>query len=82
MFAEAGVKLPAGRRHALAPRTSPRRSLSAIERNRGEIDVAPLPLRAGAALAGLAPELAASVARRLGSEQITRTILESQRGSQ
>ena len=31
----------------------------AIERNRGEIDVAPVGLRAGAMAAGLAPDLAA-----------------------
>ena len=54
-------------------------SVTAIERNRGEIDVAPLPLRAGTALAGLAPELSATLARRLGSEAISRRIGAGQR---
>ena len=45
-------------------RTSPARSSAAIERNRGEIDVAPLPPRAGARIASLAPDFAARVARR------------------
>jgi hypothetical protein len=38
----------------------------AIERNRGEIDVAPVSLRAGAIAAGVAPDLAAAVSRRFG----------------
>jgi hypothetical protein len=46
--------------------------LSAIERNRGEIDVAPLPLRAGATLAGFAPELSHAITRRFGGEEIAR----------
>ena len=69
MFHDAGVKLPRVRRAPRRPRTSPRPSCAAIERDRAEIDVAPLGLRAGAAFAGLAPELsarlsAASAARR------------------
>ena len=51
------------------PRTSRRPSCSAIERDRGEVDVAPCPLRAGAVAAGLAPQTAATVQRRLGGEQ-------------
>jgi len=42
----------------------------AIESNRGEIDVAPVGLRAGTKVAGLAPDLAASVQRRLGGQRI------------
>jgi hypothetical protein len=52
--------------------------LDAIEHNRGEVDVAPLPLRASAAFAGLAPELSASLARRLGSEGIARRLAAGQ----
>jgi short-subunit dehydrogenase len=44
--------------------------LRAIERDRGEVDVAPLGLRAGAKVAGLAPDLAASVSRKLGGQRI------------
>jgi len=42
----------------------------AIEGNRGEIDVAPLGMRAGTRVAGLAPDLAAAVQRRLGGQRI------------
>ena len=43
---------------------SPPRSCCAIERNRAEVDAAPLPLRAGARVAGVAPGLAATVNKR------------------
>ena len=43
----------------------------AIERG-AEIDVAPLPLRMGAAAAGLAPELVAKVQRQLGADELAR----------
>jgi short-subunit dehydrogenase len=44
--------------------------LRAIVENRGEVDVAPLGMRAGTKVAGLAPDLAASVQRRLGAQRI------------
>jgi uncharacterized protein len=78
MFAEAGVELPSGVGTA-SPQDVARATVQAIERNRAEIDVAPLPLRAGAAFAGIAPELAARVARRLGSEGIARAMGAGQR---
>jgi len=46
--------------------------LRAIEEDRGEIDVAPLSVRAGSAIAGMAPEVAAAVQRRLGAGKIAR----------
>ena len=64
MFATPESSSPPASAHP-APRTSPARS-QAIERNRAEVDVAPLTLRAGAAFAGLAPGLAATVARKTG----------------
>jgi hypothetical protein len=51
----------------------------AIERNRAEIDVAPFALRAGAIFAGIAPQLAASVSRRLGSQEIAHAVGSTQR---
>jgi short-subunit dehydrogenase len=78
MFAEAEVKLPAGV-GTRTPEDVARAAVRAIERNRGEVDVAPLPLRAGAIFGGLAPELAGSVARRLGSQEISRQMDEGQR---
>jgi short-subunit dehydrogenase len=78
MFAEAGVKLPPGV-GTRSPDHVAQAVLAAIERNRGEVDVAPLPLRVSAAFAGLAPELAAALARRLGSEEIARQMEAGQR---
>jgi short-subunit dehydrogenase len=69
MFADAGVKLPRGV-GTRSPQDVARAVASAIERNRGEVDVAPLPLRAGAIFAGMAPEIAATVTRRSGGDEI------------
>ena len=52
----------------------------AIERDRAEIDVAPLPLRAGAAFAGLAPELSARLQRRLGGAKVAEDMARGQAG--
>jgi short-subunit dehydrogenase len=78
MFAESGVSLPPGI-GTRSPEDVARAVVRAIERNRGEIDVAPLPLRASAIFAGVAPELAGSVARRLGAEEISRGLEAGQR---
>jgi short-subunit dehydrogenase len=78
MFADADVKLPVGV-GTRTPQDVARAVVRAIERNRGEIDVAPLPVRAGVILAGAAPELAATVARRLGSDAIAREFEDFQR---
>jgi len=53
--------------------------LKAIERNRSEIDVAPVSLRVGTALAGLLPELSGRVQRRLGSLDVAEALAEGQR---
>ena len=69
MFHDTGTKLPPGM-GTVAPEAVADAVVSAIERNRGEIDVAPLSLRAGTIVAGVAPDLAASVSRRLGGSRI------------
>ncbi len=79
MFADAGVQLPRGVGKR-TPEDVARAVLGAIERDRGEVDVAPLSLRVGAMIAGLAPELAASVSRRLGSDELAREFEVGQRG--
>ena len=79
MFADADVSLPSGV-GTRSPEDVAHAVIVAIERNRGEIDVAPLALRAGAAFAGLAPELAASVSRRMGSHEISRQMHVGQSG--
>jgi short-subunit dehydrogenase len=68
-FADSGVKLPPGV-GTRSPQDVARAVISAIERNRGEVDVAPLTLRLGSAFAGLAPEVAATVNRKLGADKI------------
>jgi short-subunit dehydrogenase len=78
MFAESGVKLPPG-----APTVSPRdvagAVLRAIERGPAEIMVAPVLLRLGTYLAGVAPAPVAAVARRLGSYEIQAQLAEAHR---
>ena len=69
MFHDTGTKLPPGV-GTVAPEAVAEAVVRAIERNRGEIDVAPVSLRAGAMAAGLAPDLAATVSRRLGGPRI------------
>lgn len=78
MFAEAGVELPTGV-GTKSPEDVAKGVVTAIERNRGEIDVAPISMRASTVFAGVAPELAASVARKLGSEEIARQMQAGQR---
>jgi hypothetical protein len=52
--------------------------MSAIERNRGEVTVAPLGLRVGAALAGVAPDVAAAAQRLMGGAKIAARLSERQ----
>jgi short-subunit dehydrogenase len=78
MFADTGASLPPGV-GTRSPEDVAHAVIDAIERNRGEVDVAPLPLRAGTLFAGLAPELGVSVQRLLGSERITREMTAAQR---
>ena len=77
MFADAEVTLPPG----IGTRTPEQVAgavVSGIERNRGEIDVAPLPLRISTVFANLAPESAGRFARRLGSNDISRQMAAGQ----
>lgn len=78
MFADAGVELPRGV-GTRSPEDVAAAVIGAIERNRAEVDVAPASLRLGAALAGLAPQLAASVSRRMGAERIASGLADGQR---
>jgi short-subunit dehydrogenase len=79
MFADAPAPLPRGV-GTRTPEDVARAVLSAIEHDRGETDVAPLSLRVGAIIGGVAPELATRVSRRLGSDEIARGIADGQRG--
>jgi short-subunit dehydrogenase len=69
LFADAEVELPRG----VGTRTPEQVAdavISGIERDRAEIDVAPLSLRAGALFSAVAPTLAARMQRRLGSRDL------------
>jgi short-subunit dehydrogenase len=78
MFAESGAALPPGVGTS-SPDEVAAGVIRAIERNRGEVDVAPLAVKAGARLGGLAPELTALVQGRLGSFKVARAIGAGQR---
>jgi short-subunit dehydrogenase len=79
MFHEAGVKLPWYVR-TRSPQQVAAAVIRSVERNRAEVDVAPLGLRLGASFASVAPALAAEVSRRLGSDRIALAHVEGQRG--
>jgi uncharacterized protein len=77
MFHDTGAKLPPGV-GTVTPEAVAEAVVRAIERNRGEIDVAPVGLRAGAKAAGLAPDLAATVSRKLGGQKIAEQHVSAQ----
>ena len=78
MFAESGVKLPPG-----APTRTPRdvaaAVVRAIERGPAQVMVAPILLRVGTHLAGLAPAPLAAVSRRFGSYRIQAQLADAHR---
>lgn len=77
MFADSGAVLPKGVGTA-SPEQVADAVLRAIEKDRAEIDVAPVGLRIGAAFAQLAPQLSATVSRRLGASDISSQIAAGQ----
>ena len=78
MFADAGVNLPPGL-GTRKPEQVADGVISAVSRNRAEVDVAPLGLRLGATVAAVAPELGAMVTRLGGGERIAAQIAAGQR---
>jgi uncharacterized protein len=78
MFADAGVRLPRWVGTA-TPEEVAAAVVRGIEKDRAEIDVAPLGLRAGTLIGSLAPVTAARVQRRLGSARIAHAMAEGQR---
>jgi short-subunit dehydrogenase len=79
MFADARVKLPPGV-GTRSPEEVAAAVISAIERNRAEIDVAPVFLRVGARFAGAAPEIAATAQRLLGGGRVAADLTTGHRG--
>jgi short-subunit dehydrogenase len=80
MFHEAGVeKLPPG----VGTNTSQEVAeavVRAIVRDRGEVDVAPLAMRAGTTIASIAPAISARVAKRLGGDRVAQQLVDGQLG--
>lgn len=76
MFADTAVGLPrvAGSR---SPEDVASAVVEAIERNRAEIDVAPLLMRLGTSLGSVAPTVLATVNRVLGAESIAAQVADS-----
>ncbi len=70
---------PAWCRYGAAPRMSPARSSGRSSATAPRSTSPLLPCASGAIFAGLAPELAANVARRLGSEEIAHAVGSTQR---
>ncbi len=79
MFVDTGVKLPffVG---TSTPQQVADGVVSAIERDRGEVVIAPLTMKIGTKVASLVPDLAAGLQRRAGSEKIADGMVEGQRG--
>lgn len=78
MYANTDVMLPPGVGTKSPPQVAGA-VIRAIERNRAELDVAPVGLRVGAAIGSVAPGLAAWGSRRMGSDRLAAAIAERQR---
>lgn len=77
MFADSGVKLPTGV-GTRTPEDVAKAVVTAIERNHGEVDVAPVSMRVGAIFSGVAPDIAAAFTRRVGGDKIASDIAAGQ----
>lgn len=78
MFAEADVELPRGV-GTRTPEQVGAAVISVIERNRAEVDVAPLGLSLGSRFAGAAPAVAAAAQRLLGATKVATDLASGQR---
>lgn len=77
--ASAGLDLPPGV-GTRSPEDVADATVRAIERNIREVDVAPLGIRVGAMVAGVAPELASRFQRRVGGNDIAERLSAGQAG--
>jgi short-subunit dehydrogenase len=78
MFADADVDLPRGV-GARKPGQVADAVIEGIEKDKAEIDVAPVGLRLGGWLFGASPSLVSSITRKLGGEQVGEALGEGQR---
>jgi hypothetical protein len=77
MFHESDVELP-GYVGTSSPAQVAKAVRSAIENNRGEVDVAPIAVRAATKASELAPSVMGALVRRLGSAEFTAEIADRQ----
>jgi short-subunit dehydrogenase len=77
MVAESGAQLPAGV-GTRTPEDVARGVQRAIERNRAEVDVAPLGMRLGSDFAAIAPAFAERATRRMGGDKVAAATAEGQ----
>jgi len=73
MFHDSGARLPPGV-GTRTPEDVARAVVRAIEKDLAEVEVAPVPLRMGAAFASVAPGAASALQRRLGSDGVSDAI--------
>lgn len=78
MFVEADGKLPPGVR-TVTPGQVAAKVVKAIKRDKAEIVVAPIELRAGSAFASVFPTVGARLQKRLGGDKIFESIVGKQR---
>jgi short-subunit dehydrogenase len=77
MFHESGTKLPKGVGTS-TPDDVAAAVVKAITADKGEVDVAPVSIRAGTVFAQLAPATSARVAKRMGAEKIAKELASGQ----
>jgi short-subunit dehydrogenase len=78
MFADTGAPTP-GKVRTVSPEQVAGAIIGAIERDRAEVNVAPVELRLGTAVGALFPDLAAKIQRRAASGSAVRQLVENQR---
>jgi short-subunit dehydrogenase len=78
LFVDSGVKLPPGIGTS-SPQDVADAVVSGIEKDRAEIDVAPIAMRSSAKLFGAAPSVVVAVGRRLGGARLAAAVAEGQR---
>jgi len=78
LFVHSGVKLPPGVGTS-SPQDVADAVVAGIEKDRAEINVAPITMRSSARLFGAAPALVVAVGRRLGGTRLAASVAEGQR---
>ena len=78
MWADSGIELPRGIR-TKSPEAVADAVIKGIDKDKAEIDVAPLTVRLGGWLAGPAPNLVAAINKRGGGDSIAESLADAQR---